>query len=59
MPDDNTSLEEQAKEWVRQNKRVIIDKFANLIDYPGVSNPFTMFMAGINPIIRVLPTTSF
>ncbi len=46
MSDNAMSLEEQAKEWVRENKRAIIDKFASLNDYPGVSNPFTMFMAG-------------
>ncbi|MBU3978435.1 zeta toxin family protein [Patescibacteria group bacterium] len=46
MSDDTANIEEQAKEWVRQNKRVIIDKFANLNVYPGVSNPFTIFMAG-------------
>jgi predicted ABC-type ATPase len=46
MPDDNNNLEELAKEWIKQNKRIIIDKFANLSDYPAVSNPFTMFMAG-------------
>jgi len=46
MSDDNTDLEELAKEWVRQNKRIIINKFANLNDYPAVSNPFTIFMAG-------------
>jgi len=41
---DNT--EERAKEWVKRNKKLIIEKFANLSDFPPVDNPFTMFMAG-------------
>jgi len=46
MQDDNVNLEEQAKEWIKQNKRILIDKFANLQAFPGVINPFTIFMAG-------------
>lgn len=44
MNDDD--LEEKAKEWVRNNKRFLINKFADINKFPGVSNPFTIFMAG-------------
>ncbi len=39
-------IEEKAKEWVRRNKRSIIEKFASLKEYTPVENPFTLFMAG-------------
>lgn len=39
-------LEEKAKKWVRDNKDLLIEKFADPIKFPGVSNPFTIFMAG-------------
>lgn len=40
------NIEESAKEWVKRNKKQIIEKFANLKNFPPVENPFTMFMAG-------------
>lgn len=43
---NNDDLEEKAKEWIRNNKKFLIEKFANLNSFPGVSNPFTIFMAG-------------
>ncbi|MDP3888798.1 MAG: zeta toxin family protein [bacterium] len=43
---DSDSIEEKAKKWVKENKRVLIEKFASLSQFPGVSNPFTIFMAG-------------
>lgn len=43
MTDDT---ENQAKKWVKKNKKYLIEKFANLIDFPPVKNPFTIFMAG-------------
>lgn len=43
---DDLLTEEKAIEWIRNNKRVIIEKFASLQNFPGVTNPFTMFMAG-------------
>ncbi len=46
MQGDDSSIEDIAKEWIRTNKRFLCDKFANLQDYPGVINPFTIFMAG-------------
>lgn len=44
MSDDD--LEEKAKDWIRDNKKLLIKKFADLNNFPGVSNPFTIFMAG-------------
>lgn len=42
----NDNLEEKAKAWIRNNKKSLFEKFANLKNFPGVSNPFTIFMAG-------------
>jgi len=39
-------IEKQAKEWVKKNKTFLISKFANLQEFPGMTNPFTIFMAG-------------
>lgn len=39
-------IEEKAKKWVKTNKKLLIEKFANPIKFPGVTNPFTIFMAG-------------
>ena len=44
MPEDE--IEIQAKEWVKNNKKILIEKFASLINFPAVKNPFTIFMAG-------------
>lgn len=44
MRDDQ--IEEQAKKWIRENVKLLIEKFASLEKYPSVENPFTMFMAG-------------
>lgn len=44
MNEDN--VEDKAKKWVRENRKLIIEKFANLNQFSGVSNPFTIFMAG-------------
>ncbi len=38
--------EEEAVAWVKRNKRYIKDRFANTKDYPPVSIPVTIFMAG-------------
>jgi len=38
--------EEEAIAWVKRNKRFIKDKFASIKDYPPVSIPVTIFMAG-------------
>lgn len=43
---NNDNLEEKAKDWIRNNKKLLIEKFADLNNFPGVSNPFTIFMAG-------------
>lgn len=43
MTDD---LEEKAKKWVKANKKLLIEKFASPVNFPGVTNPFTIFMAG-------------
>lgn len=42
----NEDLEKKAKDWIRNNKKLLIEKFADLNNFPGVSNPFTIFMAG-------------
>ncbi len=42
----NSDLEEKAKKWVRDNTNILIEKFADPVKFPGVSNPFTIFMAG-------------
>ena len=42
----NDDLEEKAKDWIKNNKKFLIEKLANLKNFPGVSNPFTIFMAG-------------
>lgn len=39
-------IEEKAKEWVKRNKRFLIERFASLTEYSSVENPFTLFMAG-------------
>lgn len=39
-------IEDQAKKWIKQNKKQIVEKFANLKDFPPVNDPFTIFMAG-------------
>lgn len=44
MSDDRT--EELARQWVKQNIKLLVEKFASLEKYPPVENPFTMFMAG-------------
>lgn len=44
--DDQDNIEELAVLWVKQNYKAIIERFANLKDFPSVTNPFTMFMAG-------------
>lgn len=43
---NNGDLEEKAKKWVRDNTKLLINKFADSTKFPGVSNPFTIFMAG-------------
>ncbi len=41
-----SKLSENAKVWVRNNKKLIISTFANLSDYPPANDPLTFFMAG-------------
>jgi len=37
---------EDAINWVKKNKKNLVEKFTNLNDFPPVTNPFSMFMAG-------------
>ncbi len=40
------SVSDDAYKEVKKKKKEIIDKFANIEDYPAVEKPFTIFMAG-------------
>ena len=40
------SVSDDAYKEVKKKKKQIIDKFANIENYPAVENPFTIFMAG-------------
>lgn len=40
------SIHDEAIAYIRQHKRDLIEKFANLNDYPPVKNPEAFFMAG-------------
>lgn len=42
----NDDIGEKAKKWIKENKKILIQTFADLKLYPGISNPFTIFMAG-------------
>lgn len=37
---------EEAKKWIKSNIKEILQKFANVDEFPSVENPFTIFMAG-------------
>lgn len=40
------TISEQAITFIKENKKLLIDKFCSLKEYPSSGNPFTMFMAG-------------
>lgn len=40
------TLSDDAIEYIRKNKKLVIEKFCSLNDYPPSMKPFTMFMAG-------------
>lgn len=42
----NIQIEKAAKLFIRKNKRLLIQTFANSIDFTPVKKPFTLFMAG-------------
>lgn len=42
----DSEIEKEAIEYVKRNKKDIIDKFANLDDFPSEDFPFTFIMAG-------------
>ena len=39
-------VKEESILWVKRNRKLICDKFANLEDYPASNRPFSFFMAG-------------
>ncbi len=40
------TISEEAAEFIKKNKKQVIEKFCNIKDFPSSSKPFTMFMAG-------------
>ncbi len=42
----NTKEAEEAKKFIKKNKKLLIEKFANLDLYKPVVSPVTIFMAG-------------
>ncbi len=41
-----SDLEQQAIDFIKKNKKILIEKFASLDNYASVSDPLTFFMAG-------------
>jgi adenylylsulfate kinase-like enzyme len=46
MNEEETKLSEDAKRYIRSNKKLLIEKFANLENFPSDSQPVSVFMAG-------------
>jgi len=43
---DIKNIEQEAIQFIKSNKKLLIDKYSSLIKYPPVTNPFTFIMAG-------------
>ncbi len=46
MTPEEEQQAEEARRFVRANRRLLIEKFANLSTHPSVEHPITVFMAG-------------
>ena len=44
--DENIKISEEAKLFIKKEKRALIKKFANLEKFPPRKKPFSFFMAG-------------
>jgi len=44
--EDDSKISQEAKIFVKREKKALIDKFANLEKYPSTEKPFSFFMAG-------------